>query len=146
MNWTFSKSPWNYCYGSTLTLKTLLFYSYILKIFLDIRTSPKLIYLSTNIFLTFCKKYFRRSLFHTTFIAKISLLALWKSLVMEIPCYMHDSAYRWLTFENTKILKIMLNSFEFSRVKGVVGSWLVYADKFSRITQSCFLTETIKQS
>ena len=35
---------------------------------------------------------------------------------------MCDSAYRWLIVENTKILKIMLNSFDFSRVKRVVES------------------------
>ena len=35
---------------------------------------------------------------------------------------MRDSAYGWLIVENTKILKVILNSFEFSHVKGVVES------------------------
>ena len=35
---------------------------------------------------------------------------------------MCDLAYRWLIVENTKILKIMLNSFDFSHVKRVVES------------------------
>ena len=35
---------------------------------------------------------------------------------------MCDSAYRWLNVENTKILKVLLNSFEFSHVKGVAES------------------------
>ena len=35
---------------------------------------------------------------------------------------MRDSAYRWLIVEDSKILKAMLNSFEFSHVKGVAES------------------------
>ena len=35
---------------------------------------------------------------------------------------MRDPAYRWLIVEDNKILKAMLNSFEFSHVKGVAES------------------------
>ena len=35
---------------------------------------------------------------------------------------MRDSAYRWLIVEDNKILKAILNSFEFSHVKGVAES------------------------
>ena len=35
---------------------------------------------------------------------------------------MRDSAYRWLIVADNKILKAMLNSFEFSHVKGVAES------------------------
>ena len=35
---------------------------------------------------------------------------------------MRDSAYRWLIVEDNKILKALLNSFEFSHVKGVAES------------------------
>ena len=65
----------------------------------------------------------------------------------KISCYMHDSACTWLIVENgmLKYFKVMLNIFEFSHVKEIVESWLVYAKKFSWIIQSCFLTETIKQ-
>ena len=35
---------------------------------------------------------------------------------------MRDSAYRWLIVEYNKIFKAMLNSFEFSHVKGVAES------------------------
>ena len=39
-----------------------------------------------------------------------------------------------------------LNIFEFSHVREIIESWLVYVNKFSWIIQSCFLTETIKKS
>ena len=48
-----------------------------------------------------------------------------------------------------KILKyfdVMLKIFEFSHLKEIVKSSLVYVNKCSWITQSCFFTETIKQS
>ena len=51
-----------------------------------------------------------------------------------------------LLLKMLKYFKVMLNFFEFSRVKEIVQSWLVYAKKFSRIIQSLFLTETIKES
>ena len=41
LNWMFSKTPWNLFYGSALILKSWLLYSYIIKIFLSIRTTPK---------------------------------------------------------------------------------------------------------
>ena len=40
----------------------------------------------------------------------------------------------------------MLKTFEFSHVKEIVESWLVYENKFLWIIQLGFLTETIKQS
>ena len=59
---------------------------------------------------------------------------------------MRDSACRWLIVENAKIFRSYVNIFEFSLVKEIAESWLVYVNKFSWIIQSCFLTETIKQS
>ena len=58
--------------------------------------------------------------------------------------------YAWLVegllLKMLKYFDIMLNMFEFSYVKEIVESWLVYLNKFSWIIQLCFLTETIKQS
>ena len=45
-----------------------------------------------------------------------------------------------------KYFEVMLEIFEFSHMKEIVESWLVYANKFSWIIQSCFSNETIKQS
>ena len=58
--------------------------------------------------------------------------------------------YGWLVegllLQMLKYFDLMLNMFEFSYVKEIVESWLVYLNKFSWIIQLCFLTETIKQS
>ena len=59
---------------------------------------------------------------------------------------MHDSANRWLIVENAKIFRSYVKHFEFPHVKEIVESWLVYVNKFSLIIQSCFLTDTIKES
>ena len=59
---------------------------------------------------------------------------------------MHDSANRWLIVENAKIFRSYVKHFEFPHVKEIVESWSVYANKFSLIIQSCFLTDTIKES
>ena len=61
-------------------------------------------------------------------------------------CYMRDSSCRWLIVENAKIFRNYINIFEFFYVKEIAESWLLYEDQFSRINQSCFLTETIKQN
>ena len=58
--------------------------------------------------------------------------------------YMRKLACQWLVVE--KYVKIRLNIFEFSYVKEIVKSWLVYENKFSWIIQSSFLTEAIKRS
>ena len=50
-----------------------------------------------------------------------------------------------LLLKMLKYFKVMLNIFEFSHVKEIVESWLVYLNKFPWIIQSLFLTETIKQ-
>ena len=60
----------------------------------------------------------------------------------KVFCYMRDSTCRWLIVENVKYFEVMLNIFEFSQVKEIDKSWLVYVNKFSWIIQSCFLTET----
>ena len=47
-----------------------------------------------------------------------------------------------------KILKyfdVLLNIFEFSRVKEIAESWLVSGNEFSWIIQSSFWTEAIKK-
>ena len=51
-----------------------------------------------------------------------------------------------LLLKMLKYFEVMLNIFEFSHVKEIVKFWLVYVNKFSLIIESCFLTETIKQS
>ena len=43
-----------------------------------------------------------------------------------------------------KYFEVMLNIFEFSHVKEIVESWLVYVNNFCWINRSCFFTETIK--
>ena len=45
-----------------------------------------------------------------------------------------------------KYFEVMLEIFEFSHMKEIVESWLLYANKFSWIIQSCFPNEIIKQS
>ena len=45
-----------------------------------------------------------------------------------------------------KYSEVVLNILEFPYVKEIVESWLVYLNKFSWIIQSCFLTETMKQT
>ena len=59
---------------------------------------------------------------------------------------MRDSACSGLLLKMLKYFEVMLNIFEFSHVKEIVKSWLVYAKTFSQIIQLCFLTETIKQN
>ena len=44
---------------------------------------------------------------------------------------MRDSASSWLIVENAKNFEVMLNIFEFSHVKKIVESWLIYVNKFS---------------
>ena len=39
--------------------------------------------------------------------------------------------------------EVTLNIFEFSHVKEIVETWLVYINRFSWIIESCFITETI---
>ena len=51
-----------------------------------------------------------------------------------------------LLLKMLKYFEVMLNIFEFSNVKKILEPWLVYLNKFSWIIQSCFLTETIKES
>ena len=62
----------------------------------------------------------------------------------KIPCYMRDSACKWL--KKLKYFKVMLNIFEFLLVWENVESWLVYANKLFWIAQPYFSTNTIKQS
>ena len=50
-----------------------------------------------------------------------------------------------LLLKMLKYVEVMLNTFEFSHVKKIAESCLVYEHKFSWIIQSCFLTETIKR-
>ena len=61
----------------------------------------------------------------------------------KIPCYMHGSACEWCIVENSKIFWSYINIWNPLRVRKE-GSQLVYANKFSFIFQSYFLTETIK--
>ena len=42
-----------------------------------------------------------------------------------------------------KYFEVKLNIFEFSHVKEIVESWLVYVNKFSWMIQSCFLADPI---
>ena len=58
---------------------------------------------------------------------------------------MRDSACRWLIVENAEVFCSYVKHFEFSHMKEIVESWLVYVKKFSWIIQSCFLTEAIKK-
>ena len=53
---------------------------------------------------------------------------------------MRDSAGRWLIVENVmlKYFKVTLNVFEFSNVKKIVESWLVYGDKFHESSSQVF--------
>ena len=44
---------------------------------------------------------------------------------------MRESVCRWLIFENAKIFQVMLHIYEFSHVKEIVESSLVYVNKFS---------------
>ena len=47
----------------------------------------------------------------------------------KMSCYMHDSACRWLIFDNFwYYFNVMLNIFEFSHVKEILESWLVYVN------------------
>ena len=48
--------------------------------------------------------------------------------------------------ENAKIFWSYVENFEFSHVKQMLESWLVYANKLSWIIQSYFLTDNIKLS
>ena len=51
-----------------------------------------------------------------------------------------------LLLKMLKYFEVIWKIFEFSHVKETLKFWLVYVNKFSWIIQSCFLTETIKQS
>ena len=61
----------------------------------------------------------------------------------KISCYMCDSACRWRIAENTK--SYVKHFWNLPRVRNT-KSRLVNASNFSSISQSYFLTETIKQS
>ena len=66
----------------------------------------------------------------------------------KIPCYMHDSACRWIFNLLLKQLKYfeVINIFEFSWVWENVESWLVYANKLFWIAQPYFSTDIIKRN
>ena len=68
-------------------------------------------------------------------------IALRKSLVI---CATQLSS--GLLLKKLKYFEVMLNNFEFSRVRENLESWLVYANKFFSIAQPYFLTDTIKWS
>ena len=51
-----------------------------------------------------------------------------------------------LLFQMLKYFEGILNIFEFSLVKEIVESWLVYVNKLSWVIQSRFLTDRIKKS
>ena len=59
---------------------------------------------------------------------------------------MDNLASRRLFVKNAKIFSSYVNIFEFSHVKEIVQSWLIYVTKFSSVIQWYFLTETIKQN
>ena len=64
----------------------------------------------------------------------------------KIRCYMPTQLAGGLLFKMLKYFEVMLNIFEFSHVKEIAESWLVYVSKFSWTIQSCFLTKTTKSS
>ena len=64
----------------------------------------------------------------------------------KTPCYMRNSARRWLIVENAKIFRSYVKHFLVFHMKEIVKSWLVCMNKFSWIIQSCYLTKTTKQS
>ena len=64
----------------------------------------------------------------------------------KIPCYMRNSARRWLIVENAKIFRSYVKHFLVFHAKEIVKSWLVCMNKFSWNIQSCYLTKTTKQS
>ena len=49
---------------------------------------------------------------------------------------MGDLASRWCIVKKLKYFEVMLNIFEFSLVREILASWLVYAKELSWITQS----------
>ena len=49
----------------------------------------------------------------------------------KIPCYILDSACRWLIVENARTFQSYVERFEFSHVKQIVKFLLVYVNKFS---------------
>ena len=64
----------------------------------------------------------------------------------KTPCYMRNSARRWLIVENAKIFRSYVKHFLVFQMIEIVKSWLVCMNKFSWIIQSCYLTKTTKQS
>ena len=58
---------------------------------------------------------------------------------------MHDSVCKWRIAENAKILRSYTKHSRSLPRERNTESRLVYADKFSSIFQSYFLTETTKQ-
>ena len=52
-------------------------------------------------------------------------------ITQKISCYMHDSVCRGLLLKMLTFFEVMLNIFEFSHVKELVESRLVYGNKFS---------------
>ena len=50
-----------------------------------------------------------------------------------------------LLLKMLKCFKVILNVFEFSHVKAIAESWLVYGNKFSWIAQSCFQMRQLKK-
>ena len=48
----------------------------------------------------------------------------------KIACYMRNSACRWFIVENAKIFRRYVKVFEFSHVKEIVESGLIYVKKF----------------
>ena len=64
----------------------------------------------------------------------------------KTPCYMRNSARRWLIVENAKIFRSYVKHFLVFQMIEIVKSWLVCMNKFSWIIQSCYLTKATKQS